>query len=307
MKILITGGSGMLGRHLQENIPYALFPTSQELNLLDINNINEYLITHKPDIIVHAAAKVGGISDNIAHPYDFFEKNVSINTNIISCCVKHKIKKLIGISSTCAYPDIVDKYPMIESDLHSGKPSDTNLAYSYAKRMMCVQIDAANKQYNTGYNYIIPCNLYSEYDFLHNETKMHFITALIYKIVLAEKNKDRHITLFGSGRPMRQFMYAGDLSRIIKLIIDQNISANMNIAPPHSNLTIDYMAKTILDILDKKNWKIEYDQSKPDGQYRKDVSNELMESYIPNFNFTTFQKTIPRIYNQYVTQMGTKN
>jgi GDP-L-fucose synthase len=306
-KILVTGGHGMLGRHLQHVLPNALFPSRSELNLCDYLSIDSYLNKYQPTVVIHAAAKVGGIADNIRHPYDFFEQNITINTNIIGACIKHQIPKLIAIGSSCAYPDIVDKYPITEKDLHSGPPAITNFSYGYAKRAMCVQIDAANQQYNTKYNYLLPCNLYSEYDSLHSEHKMHFVTALVYKIIQAEKKKQDYITLFGTGKPFRQFMYAGDLAKIIALIVDNNIQANLNVAPPNSNHSIRYMTRIILDILGKNTWNIYYDQSKPDGQYRKDISSDNMGLYIQNFKFTEFADVIPRIYTHYVEQLATKN
>jgi GDP-L-fucose synthase len=118
------------------------------------------------------------------------------------------------------------------------------------------------------------------------------------KIRIAENNNKNTISLFGTGKPLRQFMYAGDLAKIIKSMIDKCISESFCVAPDDHNHTIDYMARTILDILGKTQIKIEYDSSKPDGQYRKDVSNQLMKKFIPNFKFSTFQETIPRIYNR---------
>lgn len=306
-KILVTGGSGMLGQHLQKHFPEALFPTKDELNLLSIENVNKYLRKNKPKLIIHCAAKVGGIIDNINHPYNFFEENILINTQIIKSAITNKIPRFIGISSTCAYPDIVHKYPILEQELHSGPPAQSNFAYAYSKRAMCVQIEAANKQLGTKYNYLLPCNLYSEFDNIDNANKMHFITSLLYKIILSSKLKDKSIKLYGTGKPLRQFMYADDLAKIIKIVVNNNITHSFNVAPTNSNLSIGYMAKDILRILDRADWSIIYDKSKPDGQYRKDVSNNLMLKYIPNFTFSTFKDNIPRIYNNYVKQMATKD
>lgn len=306
-KILVTGGSGMLGNHLKQDISSALFPSRKELNLYDNNCIDNYLKKHNPDIIVHAAAKVGGIEDNITHPYDFFEQNTIINTNIIRGAIKIKTPRLIAISSTCAYPDTVKNYPIKEENLHDGPPSKANFAYSYSKRNISVQIDAANYQLNTSYNYIFPCNLYSEFDILHNTKKMHFITSLLYKIAQSEINNRSFIELFGTGKPMRQFMYAGDLSKIIKFMIEKDIQDSFNVAPDNSNLSIDYMAREILSILGKNNWTIHYNTQKPDGQYRKDVSIDLMKKSIGSFNFSSFKDTIPRIYNHYVKQILATN
>jgi GDP-L-fucose synthase len=297
-KLLVTGGSGMLGKHLKEVFPSAYFPNRNEMNLLDYESINTIIYHYQPTHIIHAAAKVGGIMDNINKPCDFLEENLLINTNIIRASRKNNVSRLICVLSTCIFPDTSSVYPMNESMLFDSSPTPTNFAYGYAKRCAAIQIDSSNKQYNTKYNYIIPCNLYSEYDAVLHPNKMHFITALLEKIRIAEINNIDHIDLLGSGKPLRQFMYAGDLAKIIKYMLDNNIYENFCVAPDNHNYTIEYMARTILDILGKSQIKIQYDSSKPDGQYRKDVSNELMKKFIPDFKFSTFQETIPRIYNR---------
>lgn len=297
-KILVTGGTGMLGKHLLDEFPEAYFPTRQEMDLLDYQAIDNLIKSYQPTHIIHAAAKVGGIIDNINKPCDFLEENLLINTNIIRASRINNVSKLLCILSTCIFPDISDTYPMNESMLFNGSPTPTNFAYGYAKRCAAIQIDSSNKQYNTKYNYIIPCNLYSEYDSVLHPNKMHFITSLLEKIKKAEINNIDHISLLGSGKPLRQFMYAGDLAKIIKYMLDNNIYESFCVAPDKHNHTIDYMARTILNILGKTQIKIRYDSSKPDGQYRKDVSNDIMKKFIPNFKFSTFQETIPRIYNR---------
>jgi len=309
-KILITGGSGMLGKHLREEIPYAYFPNRNEMDLLDYNSINSVISSYQPTHIVHAAAKVGGILDNINKPCDFLEENLLMNTNIIRAARKHNIPRLLAVLSTCMFPDICDNYPITENMIHSGPPAISNFGYGYSKRCASSHIDASNKQYGTKYNYIIPCNLYSEYDDTSQTNKMHFITALLEKIKFAESNQLDTITLLGTGQPLRQFMYGGDLARVIKIMIETDIIGSFSVAPDDSNFTIDYIARLVLSTLGKHHLKITYDTSKPDGQYRKDVSNSLMKKYISDFNFTPLEKTIPRIYNQNVyrpiTQMAEK-
>ena len=168
----------------------------------------------------------------------------------------------------------------------------TNLEYSYAKRCLAIQIDAYNQQYNTKYNYLIPCNLYSEYDNFNNENKMHFITSLLKKI----KTSKETLNLLGTGKPLRQFMYAGDLARVIKEVINKDITDSFNVATP-TNLSINEMANIALKTLNK-DLKIQYSNPELDGQYRKDVSSELMLSYIPDFEFTSFEEGIKKVYSK---------
>jgi GDP-L-fucose synthase len=291
-KILITGGSGMVGKHLQDIIPDAIYISSDQGDLRDPIYTQWLFSSHTPDVVVHLAARVGGIQGNIKHPADYFDDNILINTNVLKYSHKYGVKQFIGILSTCVYPDKVDEYPMTESDLFKGPPTESNFSYGYAKRALAVQIEAYNKQYNTNYNYLIPCNLYSEYDDFSNESKMHFVTALLHKI----KNSNGTIKLLGDGTPLRQFMYAGDLARVIKEVVDKNITENFNVAC-FENYSIDEMAKICLKELGY-NYKIEYINPALNGQYRKDVSSNKMISLLPDFKFTPFNKGIKKVYDK---------
>lgn len=291
-KILITGGTGMVGKHLQNVLPDAMFIGS-ELDLRDWITVDALFKRLKPTHVIHLAAKVGGIQDNINHPADFFDDNILINTHILKASYEHNVKRFIGILSTCVYPNEVDNYPMIEKDLFRGPPAPTNFSYGYAKRCHAVQIDAYNKQYGTKYNYLIPCNLFSEYDNFEDEKKMHFITALLYKIKNTSKNE---IELLGTGKPLRQFMYAGDLARVIKEVIDKDITESFNVACPE-NYSINELARKTLGSLNKNHY-IKYTKPELDGQYRKDVSSKKMKNIMPNFEFTKFETAIKRVYDK---------
>lgn len=291
MKLLITGGSGAVGKHLQEILPDAFYVNST-YDLRDWLAAEDLFETYKPTHVVHLAAKVGGIKDNINKPAEYFNDNILINTHIINMCRMYNVKRFVGILSTCIYPDTVKSYPMTENDLFLGPPTSTNFSYGYAKRCLAVHIDAHNKQYGTKYNYLIPCNLYSEYDNFNNKNKMHFVTALLKKI----KDSNQELNLLGTGKPLRQFMYAGDLAKVIKEIINKDITDSFNVATPE-NLSINEMANIALKTLNK-DLKIQYSNPELDGQYRKDVSSELMLSYIPDFKFTSFEEGIKKVYNK---------
>ena len=281
----------MVGKHLQEILPNAIYIGSKECNLTSWKETEYMMFLHKPDHIIHLAAKVGGIQDNIAKPAEYFDDNILINTHILKASLQFNVKRFTGILSTCIYPDIIEKYPMKEEDMFLGPPTPSNFSYGYAKRCLAVQIDAYNKQYSTKYNYLIPCNLYSEYDNFNNESKMHFMTALLKKIKLSKET----LNLLGTGKPLRQFMYAGDLARIIKEVIDKDITNSFNVATSE-NLSIDKMANISLNILNK-NLKIKYSKPELDGQFRKDVCNKKLLSYVPNFKFTSFEEGIKKVYN----------
>ena len=290
--ILVTGGTSTVGKHLKEILPNATYISSNECDLTDIKMVRWLISSYTPDIVVHLAAKVGGIQDNIAKPAEYFDDNILMNTNILKVSYEYNVKRFIGILSTCIYPDKVDEYPMKEEVMFNGPPTPTNFSYGYAKRALAVQIEAYNKQYGTEYNYITPCNLYSEYDNFDNDKKMHFITALLKKI----KISNGELNLLGTGKPLRQFMYAGDLARIIKLTIENNITESFNIAYPE-NQSINDLAEKALGSL-KKKYYIKYKNPDLDGQYRKDVDITKMLSLFPDFKFTSYDQGIKKVYDK---------
>ena len=292
-KILVTGGSGLVGKHLQKILPNAFYLSSKDCDLTNITQVKWLISSYQPDIVVHLAARVGGIQDNIKYPADYFDDNILINTNIVKVCKDHDVKRFIGILSTCIYPSVVENYPMTEEDLFIGPPPPSNFSYGYAKRCLAVQIDAYNKQFGTKYNYLIPCNLYGDYDNLHNDSKMHFITALLNKIKNAKDNK---LNLLGTGKPLRQFMYASDLADIIKLVISNDITENFNVAPDF-NYSINEMAKIALEVTEK-NYEIIYDRPDLDGQFRKDVSNKRLLEIFPHFKFTGLKEGLKQVYDK---------
>ena len=223
-----------------------------------------------------------------------------MNTLLVEYAHKSNVKRFIGILSTCIYPDVVENYPMKETDLHLGPPTITNFSYGYAKRSMAVQIDSYNKQYGTKYQCLTPCNLYG-LDDKDNESNSHFITALVKKIHDANLKGEKSITLFGDGTPLRQFMHADDFAQVISQVIENEIYESFNVATPE-NLSIKEMAEIALDACDSNHLEIIWDASKPNGQFRKDVSVELLKQSIPNFNPISLHQGIKLTYQHLVNK-----
>ena len=242
--ILVTGGSGMVGKSLKKILPNATYLSSSEFDLTKELDVIKMYTTYKPDVVIHLAAKVGGIIDNINKPSDYFVDNVMMNTLLVDHAYKFKVSRFIGILSTCIYPDKVDTYPMTEDMLHQGPPTPTNFSYGYAKRCLAVQIDACNKQYGTKYQYLTPCNLYGENDKFGENS--HFISALVKKIVKMEKSGGSTLELFGTGKPLRQFMHSDDLAWVIKECVEKDIYESFNVAT-EDNLSIKEMVDISLD------------------------------------------------------------
>ena len=293
MRILITGGSGLVGKHLKDVMPDALYLTSKDFDLTDIHQVQHMMGSFKPKTVIHLAARVGGIVDNMTNPVDYYETNVLMNTNIIKVCHQHNVNKVIAMGSSCIYPDVVKSYPMKEDTLFDGRPPYDNFSYAMSKRAMVSHIDAYVKQYNKRWCYLMPCNLYGEHD-KYGEHHSHFISALIKKIGEAKDT----IEIWGSGKPLRQFMYAEDLARVIKYMIDNDIVDNFNVAP-NFNYSIEEMTKIGLKACDKEDLKIVYDNTKPDGQYRKDIDSSKLLSVLKGFEFTPLEEGIRRVYDNF--------
>lgn len=189
-KILVTGGSGLVGKYLRLILPNAKYISSKDYDLTSENDVKKIFKSSKYSTVIHLAARVGGIHHNIQEPTKYFEENILMNTLLIKHSYKNKVKNFLGVLSSCIYPDEIKKYPIKENLLFSGAPHASLFPYSYAKRCMAVQIDSYNKKFNTKYNYIIPCNLYGEFD-KFDPIQGHFVGALINKILIAKKNKKK--------------------------------------------------------------------------------------------------------------------
>lgn len=283
MKILVTGGTGQVGQHLKELMPDATYVSSSYCNLLDGRQVDRLLRNEKPDAIIHLAGKIGGISENIKYPSDYYFENIMMNTVLLETAKRHEIEKFIGVLSTCAYPDVLptEMYPMEETCIHLGAPTETNFGYGYAKRCMAVQIESINKQHGLSYQYVFPPNLYGPFDKF--DERSHYIGALMMKLLKSNGDK---IQLMGDGSPLRQFMYAGDLARALILLLD-NGATNLNISPD-STLSIKEIAEIALKVCGL-NIDIEWSGSN-NGQYRKDVSNKKFKSIFPDFKFTSLEE-----------------
>lgn len=300
--ILVTGGSGQLGKALQEILPYAYYLSSSECDLTDERQTSITFNVLKPKIVIHLAARVGGIIDNMNNQHEYLLDNLKINNNVIDNCHKHKINRFISILSTCIFPDKMEEscYPMKEEDMFNGRPTETNFGYALAKRTLSYLIDSHNAKFGTKWQYLTPCNLFGEHDKIGSHS--HFVSGMIEKIVKAENNKDKKITLFGDGSPYRQFVYAKDLAVLIKKCIFEDIAESFNVAPLE-NYTIKEMAEKTLKAIGS-DLKIEWDTTKPNGQLRKDVSNEKMTVLFPHFKFTPYEQAIVSTYNSFKTRLN---
>ena len=296
MKILVTGGSGLVGTELKRYLPDAIYPTSRELNLLDYVSVKNYISKTKPDYLIHLAAHVGSLHDNIKNRCAYFDNNILMNTNLTMICAEYEVPNFLGVLSTCIYPDKINDFPIKEDSLHDGAPHESLMSYSYAKRAHSLQLDNYRETKNLNYQYLIPCNMYGLQKFSHNN-RLHFLNDLVKKIHLANIKKN-DLILFGDGTPLRQFMHARDFAKIIYFYVKRNLSVSCNVAPDF-NLSINDYAILALRTLGLENIKIKYDDSLPNGQYRKDVSIQLFKEHFSDFKFTSLEEGILEIYTYY--------
>lgn len=292
--ILVTGGSGMVGEELKKILPNALYPSSKELNLLDSNSIEKFFTKHKVTKIIHLAAYVGSLHDNIDNAVQYFEQNILMNTLITKSAYEYGVERFIGILSTCIYPDKGMEYPLKESIIHNGSPHEALYGYAYAKRAHAVQIDTYKKQFDLNYSYLIPTNMYGKSKHLE---RMHFVNDLVVKIIKATKNKEKEIILFGDGTPLRQFISARDFARFIKVYLENGSSINLNVSDEY-NRSIHEMAAIALNLYNPE-LKVIYDDSKPNGQFRKDVDLSLLKENFPSFQFTSFENGLRDLFEYY--------
>lgn len=293
-RVLVTGSNGMLGQAIQKylnNYDFDLYFINS--GCYDLTREEDVMLMYqsvKPNRVIHLAAKVGGIFDNLRNPLDFLEKNILMSTLVTKWAHKYNVKRFTGMLSTCVYPNDINKYPLSEEDVFTGTPEITNFGYAYAKRVQGLQIEYYNKL-NRNWNYLMPCNLYGiDHKPLDS---LHFIPALIKKIQNAVANNEDSITLFGDGTPLRQFMYADDLAKIINIMVEKDIKVSCNVAVPW-NLSIKEMADIVMKVMDA-NLNIEWDTTKPNGQHRRDASTTRFEGYYPDFKFTTLTEGVKQI------------
>lgn len=280
--LLLTGGSGLVGRNIQNH--YAsnkwniIAPTSNDLNLMDYTAVKSFFNACKPDIILHCAGRVGGISANIMEPVAFLDSNIVIGRNVIMGAREAKIKKLINLASTCIYPREA-KNPLKEEYILEGKLEPTNEGYAIAKIValrLCQYIRKEDPSYN--YKTLIPCNLYGRFD-KFDPKNSHLLPAIIHKVHQAKITGKQSVEIWGDGSARREFMYIEDLADAIYFAMESilDIPDLMNIG-----VGTDYTIKEYYESVSKViGWQGEFvfDHSKPTGMAQKLSDTNLQSKW----------------------------
>ena len=271
MKIYLAGHTGLVGsailRKLKEKKYNKIITANRKkLNLLDQKKVNKFLKRNKPDVVIIAAAKVGGVLNNYTYRADFIYENLQIQNNLIYGSYINKVKKLIFLGSSCIYPKN-SQQPIKEEYLLSGKLEHTNEPYAIAKIAGIKMCEAFNKQYNTNYLCLMPTNTYGpndNYDLL----KSHFFPALIRKAHECKSKNKKSIEVWGSGKPLRELIFVDDIADACIYFMNKKIKYSLiNIGTGK-----DFTIKKYVNFLLKKlnlNIKIKFNRSKPDGVFRK--------------------------------------
>jgi len=270
-RITVTGGAGFLGSHLVPKIRGCgckdiFIPLVGEYDLRKEADIRRMLHDANPDIIIHLAAIVGGIEINRKHPGKFFYDNLIMGIQLMEQARQFGVKKFVAIGTVCAYPKFAP-VPFKEEDIWNGYPEETNAPYGLAKKMLLVQAQAYRKEYDFNAIYLLPVNLYGPGDNFDPESS-HVIASLIKKCCDAIKNNENSITVWGTGKPTREFLYVEDAAKAIVLATEKyNKVEPVNIGTG-SEISIRDLVNLVTKLTSFKG-KIIWDTAKPDGQPKR--------------------------------------
>jgi len=280
-RILLTGGGGFLGgfiaAELQRRNPAGLFtPRATELDLRDANAIRAYLSEHRPNLVIHAAAVVGGIGANRSHPGRFFYDNAVMGLHLIEESRLAGIEKFVCLGTICAYPKHTP-IPFREEELWNGYPEETNAPYGLAKKMLLVQLQAYRQEYGFNGIFLLPVNLYGPRDNFDLESS-HVIPAMIRKFIEARDRGEQQVVLWGDGSPTREFLYVEDAAAGVVAAAEQYDSSEPVNLGRGEEIAIRDLARLIAERTGFRG-EIVWDATKPNGQPRRmlDVSRAERE------------------------------
>lgn len=284
-KIYVAGHSGLVGsaiiRHLKnQGFKNLLTKNHDELDLINQQSVKSFFEKEKPDYVIIAAAKVGGIHANNTFPADFIYKNMMIEANIINSSYENNVKRLLFLGSTCIYPREVEQ-PMREDALLTGLLEPTNEPYALAKIAGIKLCESYNRQHGTDFRSVMPTSLYGKNDNFH-PTNSHVIPALIQRFHKAKINNDKQVVVWGTGKAMREFLYVDDMAEAAVFVLNINketYEKNTKAMLSHINIgtgvdvTTRELAETISEVVGFQG-DLVFDETKPDGAPRKliDVS-----------------------------------
>lgn len=300
-RILVTGASGFLGRHIVDAlrpVSDVLTPPSVILNLMNRHRIRQYFDEFRPEVVINAAAIVGGIGANRRAPGEFLYKNAVMGLELMEVAREFDVKKFVQLGTACSYPCNPPTIPFVEEELWAGYPEPTNAPYGLTKRLLMVQAKAYRDQYGFNAINLLPTNLYGPRDHFDPETS-HVIPSvirLIHEAVTANKNT---VELWGTGNATRDFLYVEDCAEaVVKAAFTYNDSAPLNLGSGHE-VSIRELAHTVADLMGYQGL-IVFDATKPDGQPRRVLDSSKAEKILGFKAKTSLSEGLTKTIRWYV-------
>ncbi|KAL9558004.1 hypothetical protein MBANPS3_001104 [Mucor bainieri] len=314
--ILVTGGSGLVGEAVKwviendkserygkkENETW-IFLSSKDGDLRKEGDVKAIFEKYKPTHVIHLAAMVGGLFKNMKYKLDFLRENMLMNDNILWQSKEYNVKKVVSCLSTCIFPDKTT-YPIDETMVHNGPPHESNFGYAHGKRMIDVYNHAYHEQFGCHFTSVIPTNIFGPHDNYELEGS-HVLPGLTHKCYLAKKNNTPFV-VWGSGKPLRQFIYSRDLAKLFIWTLREyeEIDPIILSVGEKDEVSIKDVADSIVKAMDFQG-EYAFDSTKADGQYKKTASNDKLMKYIPDFEFTPFDVAIKESVEWFVENYDT--
>lgn len=299
--ILVTGGNGFLGTHVvvklhESGCNNVFTPSSRDYNLVDNDAVKQMYLDIQPDIVIHLAAVVGGIGANRANPGRFFYDNLMMGVQMIEQGRIFGLEKFVAVGTICAYPKFTP-VPFREEELWNGYPEETNAPYGLAKKMLLVQSQAYREQYGFNSVFLLPVNLYGPGDNFNPESS-HVIPALIKKVIDAQQNSDIFISVWGTGKATREFLYVEDAAEgIIMAAAKYEKSDPVNLGAGFE-ISIKDLAELVCELCGFDG-EIRWDPSKPDGQPRRMLDTSRAKTEFGFTSETGFREGLKRTIDWY--------
>jgi GDP-L-fucose synthase len=302
---LVTGASGLVGRAIQKVVAAEdrkdekwIFLGSRDADLRSLEETRALFEKYRPTHVIHLAAFVGGLYKNMAKPVEFLNFNLAMNQNVTQMCFEFKVQKLVSCLSTCIFPDKTT-YPIDETMVHDGPPHESNFAYAYAKRLIDTSNRAYHAEYGCKFTSVIPTNVYGPHDNFHLQDS-HVVPGLIHKFYNAKRDGTA-VTCFGSGAPLRQFIFSEDLAKLFVWVMrhyDEPEPIILSV-DEEDEITIKDVVESVRDAIGFEG-EIVWDTSKSDGQFKKTACNKKLRKLCPGFEFTPFRQGIQESVDWFV-------
>ncbi|CAL4164248.1 unnamed protein product, partial [Meganyctiphanes norvegica] len=304
--ILVTGGSGLVGRAMQKVIKEEdpadeewIFLSSKDANLLDNQSTKAAFEKYKPTHVIHLAAIVGGLYRHLGANLEIMRLNLCINDNVLESAKTYKCQKVVSCMTTCIFPDVTT-YPLDETMMHQGPPHISNCGYAYAKRMIDVTNQLYYREHGLQFTGVIPTNVYGSNDNF-NLKDSNVLPGLIHKCYLAQK-ENKPFVISGTGSARRQFIHSEDLARLTVWALREypEIDPILLSVAKDEEVSIQELAEMIADAFDFEG-EIVYDKSKSDGKLKRTTTNTKLRKYLPDYKFKPLQEGIKETVDWFKT------